>query len=78
VKADKMGEPVNEQSVYGRTSQSGATSTVWLQTPAAATLIEQIAALDEAHAAGDIDNEEYHAQREACKRALLQFAPDNK
>jgi hypothetical protein len=78
MKADKMEEPMNEQSVYGRTLQSGAASTNWLKTPAAVALIEQIAALDEAFAAGEMEDEEYHSQRDACKRALLQFAPENK
>jgi len=78
VKADKMGEPVNEQSVYGKTLNTGAASTDWIKTPAAAALIEQIAALDETYAAGNIDQDEYYSQRDACKRALLQLAPEIK
>ena len=77
-KADKMEEPVDDQSVYGKTLQSGTTSTDWLKTPAAAALIDQMAALDEAYDAGEMDDKEYQNQRDVCKRALLQFAPENK
>lgn len=76
VKADKMGEPVNAQSVSRRTLQPGATSSKWLETPEAVVLIEQLAALDEAFTAGEIEEEDYLARREVCKRALLQFAPE--
>jgi hypothetical protein len=76
IKADKMGEPVNAQSVNRRTLQPGVTSSQWLEAPAAVGLIEQIAALDEAFAAGELQEGEYRARRDVYKRALLQFAPE--
>jgi len=78
VKADKMGEPVKVKSVYGETLQSGAASDDWLKSPAAVALINQLAALDESFAAGEMEEEDYRTKRDACKRALLQFAPENK
>lgn len=75
-KADKIGEPVQEPSVYGRTPEQGESSQDWLKAPCAVQLIEQIAALDDAYADGQMTEEEYHAKRDACKRALLQFAPE--
>lgn len=76
-KADKMGEPVPDQSVNSRTAQTNVASGDWLKTPAAIQLVEQIAALDEAFAAGEMEEEEYLAERDNCKRSLLQFAPHN-
>jgi hypothetical protein len=73
--AGKIEEPVLQQSVYGRTSESTGPSNQWLQEPAAVQLIEQIAALDEVHAAGQMDEEEYRHKRDALKGALLQLAP---
>lgn len=77
-KADKMGEPVKVKNVYGETLQIGTTSKDWLESPAAMALIEQLAALDEAFAAGEIEEDDYRDKRDVCKRALLQFAPESK
>jgi len=73
-KADKIGEPVQPQSVYDGTQQHESAGADWLQTPDAAQLIAQIAALDEDHEAGRISDEEYRQQRAAYKRALMQSA----
>ncbi|MEO6908081.1 MAG: hypothetical protein ABI210_09355 [Abditibacteriaceae bacterium] len=69
-KADKMGEPVHDQSVYSRTSESNN----WLKSPKAVDLVEQIAALDDSFAAGEIDEADYQAERQDCKDVLLQLA----